>query len=136
VLPNIDPQQPVLFFDGVCNLCNSSVQTIIRLDKKQYFKFASLQSKLGEQLIQHIADQTLDSVILLFQNKYYTESSAILKIASILGFPYSLAMIAYVIPAFLRNMMYRFIAKNRYKWFGKKEACMLPDPALKSRFLE
>jgi len=136
VLPSINYEQPVLFFDGVCNLCNSSVQTIIQLDKKQHFKFASLQSHLGKELLQSIQNPALDSVILYYRGKHYTESRAVLKVLAMLGFPYALATVACIIPPFIRNAAYHFIAKNRYRWFGKKDQCMMPDRALMSRFLE
>jgi predicted DCC family thiol-disulfide oxidoreductase YuxK len=124
----------VLYFDGVCNLCNASVQWIIRRDKKEQFLFAPLQSERGEAA-QKEAGQKLDSIILQHEGKLMTRSDAALKIAGLLGAPWSWLTMLRIFPAGLRNTVYDWIARNRYRWFGKKDACMLPTPALRSRFL-
>lgn len=129
----------ILFFDGICNLCNSSVQFIIKKDKKNQFKFASLQSNLGQNFLmeRNLPLNKLDSLILYEpETAYYTKSTAVLKIAAILGFPYNLLYIFMIFPKFLRDPVYSFIAKNRYRWFGKKDSCMIPSPELKEKFLQ
>ena len=128
---------PIVFFDGVCNLCNSSVQVIIRNDKNKIFRFASLQSDFTKQfLAKHQFDINSDSIILFYNSRFYEKSSAALIIAKNLRFPFPLLLIFWIIPIPIRNWMYSFIAKNRYRWFGKKEFCMIPEPGLKSRFLD
>ncbi|MCF6280057.1 MAG: thiol-disulfide oxidoreductase DCC family protein [Flavobacteriaceae bacterium] len=129
--------QPLLLFDGVCNLCNSSVQFVIKHDKKQQFIFASLQSDATKEILLQFGETNLnlDSILLITDNKIYSKSSAILRISKLLGGFYSLGGIFYIIPKFIRDSMYDFVAKNRYKWYGKRESCMLPNKELKSRFL-
>jgi predicted DCC family thiol-disulfide oxidoreductase YuxK len=128
---------PVILFDGFCNLCNSSVQFVIERDPNQIFRFASLQSDFAkEYLIQfQISPTSLDSFILIEDHKVYTRSTAALRVAKKLNrlWPWLYAFI--IVPPFIRNAVYNYIAKNRYKWFGKKERCWMPTPALKSRFL-
>ena len=128
----------IILFDGVCNLCNSSVQFIIKHDKKDAFRFVALQSELGIEICNYIGvDQTkIESII--FYNPgvaYYYKSSAVIEIADDLGGFYSLLSIFKILPEKLRNYIYDYIAKNRYKWYGKKESCMIPTPELKSKFL-
>ncbi|OIP52294.1 MAG: thiol-disulfide oxidoreductase [Flavobacteriaceae bacterium CG2_30_34_30] len=128
----------IVLFDGVCNLCNYSVTLIIKKDKKDIFRFAALQSEIGRHLIQkyHIDTSKLDS-ILLIEGKYYTyKSTAALRIAKYLKGWYSLFYVFIIVPPIVRNFFYDIIAKNRYKWFGKKESCMIPTPELKAKFLE
>ena len=135
-LPN---NKKLILFDGVCNLCNTSVQYVIKHDKKNTFMFAPLQSNMGKQLINtyNIDTSKVDSILLYTPNKgIVAKSTAALKVASKLGFPSNLLSVFLMVPAFLRNWVYDFIAKNRYKWYGKKEACMIPTPELKSKFLE
>jgi predicted DCC family thiol-disulfide oxidoreductase YuxK len=127
----------IILFDGICNLCNSSVQFVIKHDKKGRFRFASLQSDFGKTQIQkfQIDLSKTDSVIYIFDNKAYTQSMAALKIAKQLDGAWPTIYILIIIPRFLRDCIYNYIAKNRYKWFGKKESCMVPNAELKSRFL-
>ncbi len=127
----------IILFDGVCNFCHSSVNTIIRFDKKKYFRFAPIQSDIGQHLMKkHGLDPLkFDSVILVDDNKAYTYSSAILNIARKMGGIYSLAYAFMIIPPFIRNGLYKWIAKNRYKWFGKKDACMVPTHEIRGRFV-
>lgn len=129
---------PILYFDGVCNLCNGVVQFIIRHDKKKQFLFASLQSAAGQEVIARVPGAALHagSVVLEYNNKYYTRSSAILQVCRLLGGWFSLLLAGYLLPPFIRNGIYNFIARNRYRWFGQKDACMIPTPELKSRFIE
>lgn len=128
----------VILFDGVCNLCNSSIIFVIKHDPKDLFRFAPLQSDLGKALIKkHNIDSTqVDSIILVDQEKAYIKSSAALRIARHLSGAYSLLSIFLIFPAFLRNVVYDYIARNRYKWYGKKDSCMIPTPELKAKFLE
>lgn len=138
-MPVIAKNKKLILFDGVCNLCNASVQYIIKHDKKKLFMFAALQSESGKKITKkfNIDTTKIDSIILYSpENKIDYKSTAALKIAYHLGFPNSLMCIFFILPPFIRNWVYNYIAKNRYKWFGKKKECMLPTPELKSRFLE
>lgn len=128
----------IVLFDGVCNLCNRSVQFIVRHDRKKKFKFASLQGKTGQALLQqHGIDQNEpNSFVLLENNKVYTRSTAVLRLLKILGGGWSLLYIFIIIPAFIRDAVYNWLARNRYKWFGKRDSCMLPGPDIKERFLD
>ncbi|MFH6991288.1 thiol-disulfide oxidoreductase DCC family protein [Flavobacterium sp. FlaQc-48] len=137
-MQNLPKNKKIILFDGVCNLCNGAVQFIIRRDKKDVFRFVALQSELGIEICHYIdVDQTkIDSIILYNPGvAYYYKSSAILEIGKDLGGLYSLVTIFKILPGKLRNYIYDFIAKNRYKWYGKKESCMIPTPELKAKFL-
>lgn len=127
----------IILFDGVCNLCNSSVTFVIKRDLKNQFKFAALQSDAGKQLVlaHGIDTSSVDSIIFIENGKAYTKSTAALRIAKHLGGAYPLMMGFMIIPTFLRNWVYDWVAKNRYKWYGKKESCMIPTPELRSKFL-
>lgn len=131
------PPQLVIFFDGVCNLCTGSVQFIIKHDPKQYFRFASLQSELGQQFLQQngLSADTFDSFIVWENGKYYTESTAALRVARKLSGLWPGLYVFILLPAFIRNSVYRLIARNRYRWFGKKETCWVPTAELNSLFL-
>lgn len=128
----------IILFDGICNLCNQSVQFVIEHDKNKQFLFASLQSNYGQKVLKenNFNSTDFDSMVYIEDNKIYTESSAPLKIAKYLDAKVSWLSIFLAVPKPLRNFIYRFIAKNRYKWFGKQESCWLPTPELKARFLE
>lgn len=135
---NLENNKQLILFDGVCNLCDASVQYIIKHDKKDVFRYAALQSDVGEKIIKKFdIDRNKTDSILLYseENGIYYKSTAALKIASKLGFPRNLMVVFLIIPAVIRNSAYEFIARNRYKWYGKKEACMIPSPELKSKFL-
>ena len=128
----------IILFDGVCNLCNGAIKFIIDRDKKRQFRFASLQSDLGVQLLaeRNIDPKKIDSIILIDPNvAYYFKSTAAIEIAKGLTGLYPLMSIFLVLPETLRDMVYDFIAKNRYKWFGKNESCMLPTPEERELFL-
>lgn len=136
---DIPNNKQLILFDGVCNLCNSSVLYVIKRDNKDKFLFAPLQSEIGKTIIQkfNINTEETDS-ILLYNSKNHTltyKSTAALLIAKQLNFPVNLMRIFLIIPAFIRNWVYNYIAKNRYQWYGKKEACMIPTQELKSKFL-
>lgn len=129
---------PLVLFDGYCNLCNTSVQTIIRNDPKGYFHFASLQSETGQHILEkyEMDKSDLKTFILYKEGQIYTRSTAALKVAAKMKFPFKLLAVFFIIPAFLRNVVYNIVASNRYKWFGKRDSCMIPSPELKSRFHE
>jgi predicted DCC family thiol-disulfide oxidoreductase YuxK len=128
----------IIFFDGVCNLCNSSVNFIIKHDKKKQFLFASLQSDAAKEiLLQYNSKKiNLDSIVLLDNGKLFEKSTAALRISKHLNYGLFLLYIFIIIPTFIRDYLYDYIAKNRYKWYGKKDSCMIPTKDLKSRFLE
>jgi predicted DCC family thiol-disulfide oxidoreductase YuxK len=128
---------PLILFDGICNLCNKSVQFIIKRDKKKEFVFASLQGKTGQDVLQRFGLPPTDhqSFLLVENEKLYSRSSAVLKVAKHLGGGWKLLYAFIIIPTFIRDPIYNFIARNRYKWFGKKEECMIPTKELKERFL-
>ena len=127
----------IILFDGVCNLCNGAVTYIIKRDKKNVFKFAALQSEIGKELVSKFKIDTskVDSIILIDGEKHYEKSSAALHIAKHLSGAYPLLFGFIIMPGFIRDSFYDYIAKNRYKWFGKKESCMIPTLELKSKFL-
>ncbi len=128
----------IVLFDGVCNLCNASIIYIIKHDKNDMFRFAPLQSDIGKAIInEHGVDMSKTDSILLYQpNKGISiKSSAALRIAMKLGFPRNLLRLFFIVPTFMRNWAYDYIAKNRYKWYGKKESCMIPTPELQAKFL-
>lgn len=127
--------QPIVFFDGYCNLCSGSVQWIIKHDKKGQFKFASLQSDFAKQTLDNNTVESLSSLVLFQNNNTFLESTAALKIASKLDFPVNLLSVFLIIPAFVRNFFYKIISRNRYKWFGKKQECWLPTAELRQRFI-
>ena len=120
------PLYDVILFDGVCNLCNSSVQFVIRRDRRARFKFAPLQSQ---------GEAAGDSIVLVDNGRRYTRSTAALRIARHLDFPWNLAYALIVVPRPLRDAAYDFIARRRYRWFGRRDVCMTPTPELRSRFL-
>lgn len=127
----------VILFDGVCNLCNASVQFVLLRDKKDYFRFASLQSEYGQVTLQkfNLPTQNFDSFILVENDVLYTQSTAALRVAKNISGAWKLLYAFIIIPPFIRNLVYNFIAKNRYKWFGKKEECMIPQPEWEQKFL-
>ena len=127
----------IILFDGVCNLCNGAVTYIIKRDRKNVFKFAALQSDIGRELISkfNIDTSKVDSIILIDGEKHYEKSSAALRIAKELSGAHPLLFGFMVLPKFIRDSVYDYIAKNRYKWFGKKESCMVPTAELKGKFL-
>jgi len=130
-------EKEVLLFDGVCNLCNSSVNFIIDHDPKGHFKFAALQSEFGQEKLHELGLNTedFDSLVLLSGNKVYRKSSAALRIARRLNGLYPLLYAFMIIPPFIRHWGYDIIAKNRYKWWGKRDSCRMPTPELQSRFV-
>ena len=131
-------QHPVILFDGVCNFCNGTVNFIIKQDKKGHFRFAALQSEPGQQLLQeyNLPTNDFNSFILVQNGKIYQKSTAALKLYNELPWYWKWTQIFWIIPKFLRDAVYNTIAKNRFKWFGKKDQCMIPTPAIRNRFLD
>ncbi|GAB3503235.1 thiol-disulfide oxidoreductase DCC family protein [Spirosoma knui] len=131
------PTQPLLLFDGVCNLCNAAVTFVIERDPKAYFRFASLQSDLGQNVLHTLGRSTarFDSFVVWENGRFYEQSTAALRVARQLSGAWPLLYGFIIIPKPIRDALYSFIARNRYRWFGKRDACLLPNPALKSRFL-
>ena len=129
---------PIIFFDGVCNLCSSSVQFIIKHDPQRYFRFASLQSNLGQSILNKFQLPAADfGSFLLYENgQLFTKSTAALRVLKKMNQLFPLAYGLIIIPAFIRNGVYDIIAKNRYRWFGKKEVCWIPTPELSALFID
>jgi predicted DCC family thiol-disulfide oxidoreductase YuxK len=137
-MQNLPFNKKIILFDGVCNLCNSAVQFVIKHDKDDVFRFVALQSELGQEILAYIGldVKNIDSIVLYEPGvAYYYKSDAALQIAKRLNGLFSLGIIFKIIPTGIRNSLYDYIAKNRYKWYGKKESCMLPTPELKAKFL-
>jgi predicted DCC family thiol-disulfide oxidoreductase YuxK len=135
---NLPPNKKIILFDGVCNLCDSAVQFVIKHDNKDVFRFVALQSELGQEILKHIGTNpiNIDSVILYEPGiAYYYKSQAALEIAKNLGGFFHFGTLFKIIPTGISNQLYDFIAKNRYKWYGKKENCMVPTEHLKLKFL-
>lgn len=139
-----DPAPPIVFFDGYCNLCNGTVDFLIRHDRHRRLRFSSLQSPPGmRELGAAGSEGTRDegagipaSVVLSYQGERYRESGAVLRSVSLLGGPWRLARVLLLIPAPLRDGVYRFVAARRYRWFGRRDACRVPSPEERDRFLE
>ena len=130
-------ENPVVLFDGVCNFCNTMVNFAIRNDKKARLKFAPLQSAAGQQLkAQYNIPSSIDTVILIDKGKVYTYGRAAIRICRYLSWPAKMLHAFIIIPNFICQPVYKWIARNRYKWFGKKETCMIPTKEVKERFLD
>lgn len=137
-ISELPKDKKIILFDGVCNLCDSSVQFVIKHDKKDVFRFIPLQSKLGQQIIYHIgiSASTIDSVILYeSKNVINYKAEAALRILKELNTCYRFLLIVSIFPKSILNLIYDFVAKNRYKWFGKKDCCIIPSTDFKSKFL-
>ncbi|WP_179338609.1 thiol-disulfide oxidoreductase DCC family protein [Winogradskyella ludwigii] len=136
----VPKDKQLILFDGVCNLCNSSVLHVIKRDKNDKFLFAPLESGIGKTIIKkfNIDTEETDSILLYNPKKdsLTYKSTAALLVAKHLGFPTHLLAIFLIVPSFIRNLVYNYIAKNRYKWYGKKESCMIPTPELKAKFMD
>ena len=131
-------EQHVILFDGVCNLCSSSVQFVLKRDKRNKFLFGSLQGNYGQQMLRkyNLPQNEFNSFMLLEGEQLYTKSSGALRMLKHLGGAWRLLYAFIIVPRFIRDAVYNFIAHNRYKWLGKKEACWLPKPEWKQRFLD
>lgn len=130
------PEAPIILFDGVCNLCDHAVRFVLARDRAEQFRFAALQSPAGRQLLDAVgASPDLDSVVLIADGKAHTRSDAALRIAARLSGLWPGLTLLLIVPRPIRNWAYDFVAKNRYRWFGTRAACMIPTPELRSRFL-
>ncbi|MEN8817506.1 MAG: thiol-disulfide oxidoreductase DCC family protein [Nonlabens sp.] len=127
----------IVLFDGVCNLCNGAILFIIKRDKKDRFRFAAIESEIGQKLLDKhgIDPNKIDSIVLVSGDTAFAKAEAALRISKHLSGLWPLLYSLIIVPKFLANVVYDFIARNRYKWFGKKESCMIPTPELKSKFL-
>lgn len=130
-------ENPILLFDGVCNFCDSTINFVIERDKKNLFKYASLQSEPGQELLKKhgLPTEDFDSFVYIENGKAFTKSSAALKVAQNMTGLWPLFYGFMIVPKFLRDAVYTTIAKNRYKWFGKKDECALPSPEVRAKFL-
>ncbi|MCB0631988.1 MAG: thiol-disulfide oxidoreductase DCC family protein [Saprospiraceae bacterium] len=128
---------PILLFDGVCNLCNAFVQFVIRHDPEAVFRFTPLQSEIGQELSAKAGFPVneLSTVILYYRGRFYTHSDVALEVVRRLPGIWSMLYGFVIIPKFLRDAIYNWVARNRYRWFGKRESCMMPTPDVKRRFL-
>jgi predicted DCC family thiol-disulfide oxidoreductase YuxK len=131
------PEKQLILFDGVCNLCNTYVQFVINRDSQNKFLFASLQSDTGQDVLKHFGLNTteLKTLVLLQDNHIYTKSTGALRVLKQLDGFWKISYIFIVIPSPIRDLFYNFVATNRYRFFGKKDYCMMPTPELKSRFI-
>ena len=134
-VPNIKPL--TIYFDGECNLCSGSVQFILKRDRKERFRFASLQGETGQALLaaNQISKEHFDSFILQEGNAIHLRSTAALRVARYLGGTWSLLYTFIIVPRFIRDAVYDFISRHRYAWFGKRATCWLPQPKWEKRFL-
>ena len=132
------PAGPLILFDGVCNLCNAAVQWVIERDRRGIFRFGALQSEAGRAALrgEGTAKDLPDSIVLIDGAGAHTRSEAAIRIAGGLGFPWSLAVVAFAIPRPLRDAVYSWVARNRYRWFGRRESCMVPTAELAERFVD
>jgi predicted DCC family thiol-disulfide oxidoreductase YuxK len=129
---------PVIYFDGVCNLCTGSVQFVLKRDKKKIFRFASLQGEGGRKMLTNyqLPAQNYKTFIVEEGGKIFTRSTAALRVFKHLGGAWSLLYAFIIIPAFIRDAVYNFVSNNRYSWFGKTDECWLPKAEWKNRFIE
>ena len=126
----------IVFFDGVCNLCQGSVRYLIKHDKKGVLKFASLQGKYAKDFVNETEIQSMQSILFFDGKMLYKKSTAVLKLSRLLGGWHQLLLLGYILPRFFRDWLYNIVAKNRYRWFGKKDQCMLPSKGFENRFLD
>ena len=128
---------PIILFDGVCNFCNGAVNFTIKRDKQKKIRFAALQSDAGRQLMQQyrLPADDMRSFLFIENGKVYNRSTAALKVCRYLTGLWPLCYGLIIVPAFIRNGIYDWIAKNRYKWFGERQDCMIPTPEVRTRFL-
>ncbi|PHS05527.1 MAG: thiol-disulfide oxidoreductase [Kordia sp.] len=138
MLNSLPKNKKIILFDGVCNLCNSSINYVIDHDKQDVFRFVSLQSDLGETIQEYlgIENKSLDTIILYVPDEaYYIKSTAALKIMNEFSGHWKLTQAFLVLPSSIRDLVYNYVAKNRYKWYGKEENCRIPTKELKGKFL-
>ncbi|HWI93377.1 MAG TPA: thiol-disulfide oxidoreductase DCC family protein [Flavisolibacter sp.] len=130
-------EHPVILFDGVCNFCNGAINFVLRQDRKKIFRFAALQSEAGQKLLQqyNLSTKDFDSFVLIDDDKVYKKSTASLRVMNKLPWYWKEVQLFRIIPTIFRDAIYDYIARNRYKMFGKKDQCMVPTPELRNRFL-
>ncbi|TRZ45258.1 thiol-disulfide oxidoreductase DCC family protein [Robertkochia solimangrovi] len=137
---DLPENKKIILFDGVCNLCNGAVNYVIKRDKKDVFRFASLQGEFGKKFLTErgLDSEELDSIVVYEPGvAYYKKADAATEIAKEIGGGWQiLGLFNYILPPVFRNGIYDFIARNRYRWFGRKDQCMIPTPELRSKFLE
>ncbi len=128
---------PLILFDGICNLCNGTVNFVIDRDPEMRFRFAALQSETAQKILagHNLSGENMETIILIVGDNAYTKSTAVLKIAKRLHLPWSLLSLFFIIPPVIRDVVYDFIAGNRYHWFGKLDSCRVPTPELEGRFI-
>lgn len=133
-----NPPGHILLFDGICNLCNRSVQFIIRNDPDALFKFATLQSAKGQALLQkyHLVNNSSETVVYLTEEKVYVKSTAALQVLKTLGWPWKILYVCIIIPKPVRDFVYDLVARWRYRFFGKRNTCMVPTMEIQNRFIE
>lgn len=133
----MDEKRHIILFDGICTLCNRHVQTIIGKDRKGIFKFAALQSAVGNKLVKelNLPENNFKTLIYIKNDRYFLRSDAFLEVVKTLGGSWQVLYTFKIVPKFIRDGIYNIVAQNRYKWFGKEEKCLVPTPELKSRFL-
>lgn len=129
------PQRPIIFFDGICHLCNGFVDFVLQKDLKQHFQFAPLQGETAANLLTPQERSELTSVILLVEGKKFLRSEAVVKVLIDLGGVYRVLALGFLLPSGVRNALYNWVAKNRYAWFGQRETCRLPTPTEIDRLL-
>lgn len=132
----MSPNSDIIFFDGICILCNKWVQWVLKRDKKKRFKFSSLQSEFSQNFISDPKIRATDSIVFYHEGRFSVKSKAVLGMLSRMGFPYNLTAIFKLIPGFISDKVYDWVAAHRYKWFGKRDSCMIPQEPVKDRFLE
>jgi predicted DCC family thiol-disulfide oxidoreductase YuxK len=138
-ISDLPKDKKIILFDGICNLCNNSVQYVIKQDTKDVFRFVALESALGQKIMRHIgiADKNIDSIVVYQPGiAYYYKSAALIEITKSLQGIFHYGLLFKILPISLRDIVYDYIAKNRYRWYGKKESCMIPTPELKTKFLQ
>jgi len=135
---DLSQDAPLLLFDGECNLCHGSVQFVLKRDRAQRFRFAALASTAGRQALAAAGavPPLPDSMVLLHRGRVHTRSGAALAVARLLPWPWPLWSVFWIVPYPLRDLLYAFVARNRYRWFGKRASCWVPTPALRARFLD
>jgi len=134
-MKNFINNKAIVLFDGECNFCNSSINFVLKHEKESELFFATLQSETGKKILNYFDMQNAESVVLIENDKIYLKSTAALKITTYLKGGFPLLYMFVIVPPFFRNAIYNYIAKNRYKWFGKMDTCMMPDVKLKQRFI-
>lgn len=128
---------PIILFDGVCNLCNSTVKFVLKRNSKANIRFAAMQSESGKELLQQyqLPENEMESFVFIDNNKAYKRSTAALMVCRYLRGLWPLCYIFMIVPSFIRNGVYNWVARNRYKWFGVRKECMVPTPEIRSRFI-